>query len=74
MACNEEESGKHKCECYWSENDTEPKAYGPYSVKLLKSRRMCNDFNLRTMELTYTNASGESGNIIHFNFKRVIIN
>ena len=61
MACNEEESGKHKCECYWADNDTEIKSYGPYSVKLLKARRMCNDFNLRTMELSYINAAGESG-------------
>ena len=61
MACNEEESGKHKCENYWVESEQESKPYGPYTVKLLKARRMCNDFNLRTMELTYTNAAGESG-------------
>ena len=60
MACNEEESGKHKCECYWADNDAEDKCYGPYTVKLLKARRMCNDFNLRTMELTYINSAGES--------------
>lgn len=60
MACNEEESGKHKCECYWADSDQETKSYGPYTVKLLKSRRMCNDFNLRTMELIYVNSTGES--------------
>lgn len=60
MACNEEESGKHKCECYWAESDKETRSYGPYTVKLLKSRRMCNDFNLRTMELIYVNATGET--------------
>lgn len=60
MACNEEESGKHKCECYWVDDETDSKSYGPYSIKLLKSRRMCDDFNLRTMELTYTNSTGET--------------
>lgn len=60
MACNEEESGKHKCECYWADNELEDKTYGPYTVKLLKFRRMCNDFNLRTMELVYPNSAGES--------------
>lgn len=63
MACNEEESGKHKCECYWADSDQELKNYGPYSVKLLKMRRMCNDFNLRTMELMYSTSTGEMGKI-----------
>ena len=70
MACNEEESGKHKCECYWADSDQETRSYGPYTVKLLKSRRMCNDFNLRTMELIYVNSNGETSKIYFHCFPR----
>ena len=61
MACNEEESGKHKCECYWVDKEQETRNCGPYTVKLLKARRMCDDFNLRTMDLAYSNSAGETG-------------
>lgn len=70
MACNEEESGKHKCECYWADSDQETRSYGPYTVKLLKSRRMCNDFNLRTMELIYVNSTGETSKLHSFVMKK----
>ena len=42
MACNEEESGKHKCECYWADNDNEIKSYGPLFVALEFFTRLCN--------------------------------
>lgn len=61
MACNEQEAGKHKCECYWTQ-DTDPpsKQFGMYSVSLLKSREICPDFLVRTMRLTW---NGDGGNI-----------
>ena len=52
MACNEQEAGKHKCECYWSEDET-PKQFGMYTVTLLKSREICPDFLVRTMRLSW---------------------
>jgi len=60
MACNEQEAGKHKCECYWTQ-DTDPpsKQFGMYSVSLLKSREICPDFLVRTMRLTW---NGDGGN------------
>ena len=53
MACNEQEGGKHKCECYWSESETPTKQFGMYSITLLKSREICPDFLVRTMKLTW---------------------
>lgn len=74
MACNEEESGKHKCECYWADSDQDVKNYGPYAVKLLKMRRMCNDFNLRTMELMYSTPTGEMGKLYgSYRFNLILI-
>ena len=54
MACNEQEAGKHKCECYWTaDTDTAPRQFGMYSVSLLKSREICPDFLVRTMKLSW---------------------
>ena len=61
MACNEQEGGKHKCECYWSEDSEQPtKQFGAYSVTLLKSRKICPDFLVRTMKLSW---SGEDSGV-----------
>ena len=56
MACNEQEAGKHKCECYWSEGEEASKQFGMYTVTLLKSREICPDFLVRTMRLSWTEA------------------
>ena len=68
MACNEQEAGKHKCECYWSEDDT-PKQFGMYSVTLLKSREICPDFLVRTMRLSWGEGeSEESRTVCQFHY------
>jgi len=61
MACNEQEAGKHKCECYWTQ-DTDPpaKQFGMYSVSLLKSREICPDFLVRTMRLNWNGDGGST--------------
>ncbi|XP_046405755.1 uncharacterized protein LOC124170822 isoform X2 [Ischnura elegans] len=56
MACNEEESGKHKCENYWVEKEGEEKKFGMATIRLLKASTICPDFLVRTMQLKYMNA------------------
>jgi len=58
MACNEQEGGKHKCECYWTPDDQGEKQFGKFFISLLKSRDICPDFLVRTMRLQW---SGEGG-------------
>ena len=68
MACNEQEAGKHKCECYWSEDET-ARQFGMYSVTLLKSREICPDFLVRTMRLEWGEGeSGESRTVCQFHY------
>ena len=59
MACNEQEGGKHKCECYWSDGESPSRQFGKYSVTLLKSREICPDFLVRTMRLSWAGEEGE---------------
>ncbi|GLH15910.1 Tyrosine-protein phosphatase Lar, partial [Gryllus bimaculatus] len=54
MACNEEESGKHKCENYWVEHEGEEKQFGMVAIQLMKASVVCPDFLVRTMRLKYT--------------------
>ncbi|GIY57192.1 tyrosine-protein phosphatase non-receptor type 12 [Caerostris darwini] len=49
MACNEQESGKYKCECYWPTDD-EKKQYGNINVEFVKWRQVCPDFLVRTLK------------------------
>ncbi|KAG8232560.1 hypothetical protein J437_LFUL008698, partial [Ladona fulva] len=56
MACNEEESGKHKCENYWVEKEGEERKFGMVAIKLLKASTICPDFLVRTMKLRYVNS------------------
>ncbi|XP_059471049.1 tyrosine-protein phosphatase non-receptor type 12-like isoform X2 [Neocloeon triangulifer] len=53
MACNEEESGKHKCENYWVDREGEEKKLGLATIRLLKASVVSPDFLVRTMLLTY---------------------
>ncbi|CAB3369447.1 Hypothetical predicted protein [Cloeon dipterum] len=53
MACNEEESGKHKCENYWVDREGEEKQHGMAKIRLLKASVVCPDFLVRTMLLSY---------------------
>ena len=32
MACNEQEAGKHKCECYWTPDLDGPRQYGQCDI------------------------------------------
>ncbi|XP_022246587.1 uncharacterized protein LOC106463400 isoform X1 [Limulus polyphemus] len=50
MACNERESGKYKCECYWP-SDGEKKQAGNITIELVKWRQVCPDFLLRTLKV-----------------------
>merc|ERR1719391_1319558 len=59
MACNEQEAGKLKCECYWTQDAETPQKYGKYSVALLKCRDICPDFLVRTMRLVWSNEDGQ---------------
>jgi len=59
MACNEQEAGKHKCECYWTADSEVPQKYGKYSVTLLKCREICPDFLVRTMRLEWASDEGQ---------------
>lgn len=47
MACNEHESGKLKCECYWPEQSDTSQQYGIIEVTLVKIRQICPDFLVR---------------------------
>ncbi|KAK6619869.1 hypothetical protein RUM44_006269 [Polyplax serrata] len=55
MACNAQESGKHKCENYWVEKEGEEKRFGMVQICLVKASIVCPDFLVRTMRLKYTN-------------------
>mgnify|MGYP001451476625 CR=1 FL=1 len=71
MACNEQEGGKHKCEGYWSDEDTPSRQFGKYSVNLLKSREICPDFLVRTMRLSWAGEEGgeeESRTVCQFHY------
>ena len=72
MACNEQEGGKHKCECYWSEGEggvAATKQFGMYSVTLLKSREICPDFLVRTMRLSWeAEGAQESRTVCQFHY------
>ena len=72
MACNVEEGGKHKCECYWSETDSPSKQFGMYTVTLLKSREICPDFLVRTMKLSWKDGDNsdqqESRTVCQFHY------
>ncbi|XP_067119386.1 tyrosine-protein phosphatase non-receptor type 12-like [Centruroides vittatus] len=57
MACNERESGKQKCECYWSEE--EKKSYGYVTVEVLKIQYICPDFLVRTFKAINNNSNKE---------------
>ncbi|CAL8114874.1 unnamed protein product [Orchesella dallaii] len=59
MACNEQESGKHKCENYWVEEEGVEREFGQVTVWLKKSRQVCPDFLVRTMKIRYPNSKGE---------------
>jgi len=59
MACNEQEGGKHKCECYWTPDDQGEKQFGKFFVSLLKSREICPDFLVRTMRLEWAGEGGK---------------
>ncbi|RWS26320.1 tyrosine phosphatase-like protein, partial [Leptotrombidium deliense] len=52
MACNETESGKYKCECYWPENSDQEQQYGNITVRIVKWRHVCPDFLVRTFKIT----------------------
>ncbi|KAF8782773.1 Tyrosine-protein phosphatase non-receptor like protein [Argiope bruennichi] len=54
MACNEQESGKYKCECYWPTDD-EKKQYGNINVEFVKWRQVCPDFLVRTLKACWEN-------------------
>lgn len=53
MACNERESGKQKCECYWPEEEKEN--YGNIFVEILKTQIICPDFLVRTFKAVNNN-------------------
>ncbi|CAG0898656.1 unnamed protein product [Darwinula stevensoni] len=58
MVCNERESGRHKCECYWVEKEGEEKTWGNVTISLVKQRKICPDFLLRTLKLATTSEDG----------------
>ncbi|CAG0881390.1 unnamed protein product [Cyprideis torosa] len=58
MVCNERESGKHKCEQYWPDEE-EPRTMGNVTVSLAKSRQICPDFLVRTLAMEYTTEDGK---------------
>ncbi|CAG7721392.1 unnamed protein product [Allacma fusca] len=70
MACNEQESGKHKCENYWVENDGVEREFGEVTVWLKKCRQVCPDFLVRTMRIRFTNSRGEKEerNVCQFHY------
>lgn len=47
MACNEFESGKPKCELYWSDQIESSQIYGNIQVTLLRVRQLNSDFLIR---------------------------
>jgi len=47
MACNEFESGKPKCELYWSDQIESSQIYGNIQVTLLRVRQINSDFLIR---------------------------
>ncbi|XP_022082477.1 uncharacterized protein LOC110974871 isoform X2 [Acanthaster planci] len=49
MACNEYESGKHKCEKYWAD-ENETKQFGNVTVSLITQLRVTPDFMIRTLK------------------------
>uniref|UniRef100_A0A8D8PTC7 protein-tyrosine-phosphatase n=1 Tax=Cacopsylla melanoneura TaxID=428564 RepID=A0A8D8PTC7_9HEMI len=59
MACNEKESGKHKCENYWVEEEGVDKQFGMANVRLIKASTICPDFCVRMLKLTYTNSQNK---------------
>jgi len=59
MACNEQEAGKHKCECYWTESEEARKQFGKFYISLMKSREICPDFLVRTIKLEWTSDTGK---------------
>ncbi|XP_054720691.1 uncharacterized protein LOC129230317 [Uloborus diversus] len=64
MACNERESGKYKCECYWP-TDEEKKQYGNISVEFVKWRQVCPDFLVRTLRARW---EGEERVLCQFHY------
>lgn len=51
MACNEHESGRSKCEIYWPNELDSSANYGPYEIRLLRVRQICQDFLVRKFSL-----------------------
>lgn len=51
MACNERESGRFKCEQYWPLSTDQNQQYGNITVSLVKWKRVCPDFLVRTLKI-----------------------
>lgn len=51
MACNETESGRFKCECYWPQTTDQSQQYGNITVSLVKWKQVCPDFLVRTLKI-----------------------
>ncbi|XP_063851164.1 tyrosine-protein phosphatase non-receptor type 12-like isoform X2 [Scylla paramamosain] len=70
MASNETEGGKHKCECYWVNNQNEERQFGTVSVSFVKARQVCPDFMVRTLKIKYTTDAGttEERTICQFHY------
>ena len=66
MACNEQEAGKLKCECYWTESEEARKQFGKFYISLMKSREICPDFLVRTIKLEWTSDTGKEVNMHTF--------
>lgn len=55
MACNETESGRFKCECYWPPTTDQDQQYGNITVSLVKWKQVCPDFLVRTLKIKSNN-------------------
>lgn len=53
MACNENESGRPKCELYWPEQVNDTQFYGNIQVTLVKVRQICSDFLIRKFSVKF---------------------
>ncbi|KAK4290754.1 hypothetical protein Pmani_036369 [Petrolisthes manimaculis] len=60
MASNETEGGKHKCECYWVNGQSEERQFGNVTVTFVKARQVCPDFMVRTLKIKHTTEAGKT--------------